>query len=185
MGLEILVADDESLIRLGLRAMLEEIGHRVTLAADGREALRLARQRTFDLAIFDIKMPYTDGIEAARALSRNAPLPIIFLTAYSETDLVEQATDLPVHGYLVKPVQAGQLAAAISIARKRFADAQASAEEADKMARKMAARKLVDRAKGRLMDEGLSEEEAYQAIQQRARSRRQSLAAVAAEILDE
>ena len=104
MGLEILVADDEALIRLGLRAMLEEMGHQVTLATDGREALRLARQRAFDLAIFDIKMPLTDGLQAAQTLSRTAPLPIIFLTAYSQSDLVEQATDLPVHGYLVKPV---------------------------------------------------------------------------------
>ena len=81
MGLEILVADDEALIRLGLRAMLEEMGHQVTLATDGREALRLARQRAFDLAIFDIKMPLTDGLQAAQTLSRTAPLPSSFWTA--------------------------------------------------------------------------------------------------------
>ncbi|MDT8305358.1 MAG: response regulator, partial [Anaerolineae bacterium] len=94
MVLEILVADDEALIRMGLRAMLEEMGHHATLAADGREALRLARHRRFDLAILDIKMPLTDGLQAAQALSRSSPLPVIFLTAYSESDLVEQATDL-------------------------------------------------------------------------------------------
>lgn len=178
MGLEILVADDEALIRLGLRAMLEELGHRVTLAPDGREALRLARQRAFDLAILDIKMPRTDGLAAAQALSRHTPLPVIFLTAYSEADLVEQATDLPVHGYLVKPVQPEQLAAAIAVARKRFAEAQAAGRAA-------AERRLVERAKGRLMAGGMSEPEAHRLLQQRARESRRKLAEVAQEILDE
>jgi two-component system, response regulator PdtaR len=177
MGLEILVADDEALIRMGLRAMLEEMGHRVTLAADGREALRLARQRSFDLAILDIKMPMTDGLQVAQALNRAMPLPIIFLTAYSETDLVEKATDLPVHGYLVKPVQPEQLAAAIAVARKRFAEAQAAETQA-------AERRLVERAKGRLMAGGMSEPEAHRFLQQRARESRRSMSAVAQEILD-
>lgn len=177
MGLEILVADDEALIRLGLRAMLEEMGHQVTLATDGREALRLARQRAFDLAIFDIKMPLTDGLQAAQTLSRTAPLPIIFLTAYSQSDLVEQATDLPVHGYLVKPVQPEQLAAAIAVARKRFGEAQAAEVAA-------AERRLVERAKGRLMAQGMSEPEAHHLLQRRARESRRPMAAIAQEILD-
>jgi two-component system, response regulator PdtaR len=177
MGLEILVADDEALIRMGLRAMLEQMGHRVTLAPDGREALRLARQRSFDLAILDIKMPLTNGLEAAQALSRHTPLAVIFLTAYSEKDLVEQATDLPVHGYLVKPVQPEQLAAAIAVARKRFAEAQAAE-------RKGAERRLVERAKGRLMAGGMSEPEAHRLLQQRARESRRSVSAIAQEILD-
>jgi two-component system, response regulator PdtaR len=177
MGLEILVADDEALIRMGLRAMLEEMGHRVTLAVDGREALRLARQRAFDLAILDIKMPKTDGLQAAQALSRATPLPVIFLTAYSETDLVEEATDLPVHGYLVKPVQPEQLAAAIAVARKRFA-------EAHEMERQAAGRRLVTRAKERLMAGGMSEPEAHRLLQQRARESRRKLADVAQEVLD-
>lgn len=177
MGLEILVADDEALIRMGLRAMLEEMGHHVTLAIDGREALRLARQRTFDLAILDIKMPMTDGLQAAQTLSRTGPLPIIFLTAYSQTDLVEQATDLPVHGYLVKPVQPEQLAAAIAVARKRFAEAQKAEGEA-------AARRLVERAKGRLMAQGMSEPEAHHFLQRRARASRRPMADIARDILD-
>lgn len=177
MGLEILVADDEALIRMGLRAMLEEMGHHATLAGDGREALRLARERAFDLAILDIKMPKTDGLQAAEALSRHSPLPVIFLTAYSETDLVEQATDLPVHGYLVKPVQPEQLAAAIAVARKRFAEAQTAESAATE-------RRVVERAKGRLMAGGMSEAEAHRALQQRARESRRSMAEVAREILD-
>lgn len=185
MTLKILVADDESLIRMGLRSMLDEMGHQVTLANDGREALRLARHHPFDVAIFDIKMPYTDGIQAAKTLSRTGPLPIIFLTAYSEVDLVEKATDLPIHGYLVKPVQPEQLAAAIAVARKRFAEAQATAEVADTIARKMVERKIVDRAKGKLMADGLSEEEAYRAIQRRARDTQQTMGEVAAAILNE
>ena len=177
MGLEILVVDDEALIRMGLRAMLEEMGHRATLAADGREALRLARERMFDLAILDIKMPKTDGLQAAEALGRHTPLPVIFLTAYSETDLVEQATDLPVHGYLVKPVQPEQLAAAIAVARKRFGEAEAAASAA-------AERELVERAKGRLLASGMSEPEAHRTLQQQARASRRSMSDVAREILD-
>ena len=181
--LEILVADDEALIRIGLRAMLQEMGHGVTLAADGREALRLAHRRNFDLAVLDIKMPHGDGLQTARALSRTQSLPIIFLTAYSQRDLVEDATDLPVHGYLVKPVEPEQLAAAIAVARKRFADAENAVAEAKALTQKMRQRRLVDRAKARLMERGLSEEEAYRYLQQEARRNRRSIAAIAADVL--
>src|SRR5690606_7084201 len=114
MNLRILIADNEPIIRMGLKAMLQEMGHSVTAANNGREALRMARNHNFDLAILDVKMPFTDGLQAAATLSRESPLPIILLTAFSERDLVEKASDLPIQGYLVKPVQPGQLAAAIS-----------------------------------------------------------------------
>lgn len=182
--MRILIADDEPIIRMGLKAMLQEMGHTVTAAGNGREALRLVRRHPFDLAILDIKMPYTDGLQAAQTLARTAPLPIVLLTAFSEKDLVEEASDLPIHGYLVKPVQPGQLSAAIAVARKRFAEAQASRAQSEALAQKLEERKLINRAKGRLMAGGLGEEEAYRAIQRRARQTRRSMEEVAQEILD-
>lgn len=183
--MKILIADDEPIIRMGLKSMLQEMGHGVTAATNGREALRMARRQHFDLAILDIKMPYTDGLQAAETLSRTAPLPIVLLTAFSERDLVEEASDLPIHGYLVRPVQAGQLSAAISVARKRFHEAQAGRARAQELAQKLEERKVVDRAKGKLMDAGLSEEDAYRTIRRLARKTQRSMGQVAQEILDE
>lgn len=184
MGLEILIADDEPIIRMGLSTLLQELGHRVTAASNGREALRLARRQAFDLAILDVKMPYTDGLQAAATLARTSPLPIILLTAFSEQDLIEEASDLPIHGYLVKPVQAGQLAAAISVACKRFSETRQAQEEVETLAQKLAGRKLVARAKGRLMEAGLSEAEAYALLQRRARSARRPVHEIAREIVE-
>ncbi len=181
--MRILIADDESIIRMGLRSMLQGMGHEVVTAVNGREALRMAQQHQPDLAILDIKMPFTDGLQAARTMSQKKPLPIILLTAFSEAELIEQASDLPIHGYLVKPIQEGELAAAIAVARKRFAEAQALNQRANELADSLETRKLVERAKGRLMAEGLDEESAYRLMQQYAREKRQSLRAVAEAIL--
>lgn len=181
--MRILIADDESIIRLGLKSMLQAMGHEVITAVNGREALRLAERHQPDLAILDIKMPFSTGLQVAHTLSQRRPLPIIILTAYSQTELIEKATDLPVHGYLVKPVREGEVAAAMAVARKRFAEAQALAARAEELAVSLAERKLIERAKGRLMAEGMSEEAAYHAMQQAARQRRQSLRTVAAAIL--
>ena len=178
-SLHILAADDEPLIRMGLKTMLGELGHRVTVAANGREALRMLRRQPFDLAILDIAMPFSDGLATAKAASRARPLPIIILTAYSERDLIEEASDLPIHGYLVKPVNSGQLAAAIAVARKRFAEAQAQQQKADTMARRLEERRLIERAKRRLMAGGADEEEAYRLIQQAARDTRRTMREVA------
>ncbi|MCI0396023.1 MAG: response regulator [Chloroflexi bacterium] len=181
----ILIADDEPIIRLGLKALLEEAGHQVVIAANGREALQQARRHDVDLAILDIKMPYTDGLEAAAALSRHAPLPIVLLTAFSDQELIEQASELPIHGYLVKPVQPGELAAAMAVATRRFAEAQRLRARAGELEEKLSGRKVVERAKARLMATGLSEEAAYQTIQRRARESRQSMDQVARSILQE
>jgi response regulator NasT len=179
----ILIADDESIIRLGLKSMLEGLGHRVIAATNGREAIRLAERQRPDLAILDIHMPYTDGLQAARAILAAQPLPILILTAFSEQDLIDRATDLPIQGYLVKPVQPEELSAAITVAVKRFAESRALAARAFQLEADLATRKLIERAKGRLMQGGLSEEEAYRAIQERARRERQTLAAAAAAVL--
>lgn len=182
--MEILIADDEPIIRMGLKAMLQEMGHQVTAASNGREVLRLARRQHFDLAILDIKMPYTDGLEAARTLSRTSPLPVVLLTAFSERDLIETASDLPIHGYLVKPVQPGQLSASIAVAHKRFWEDAQRRKRAEEIEEQLAQRKLIDRAKGKLMAGGLSEDAAYQAIQRQARKARRAMHEVAQEILD-
>lgn len=179
----ILIAEDESLIRLGLKSMLESLGHAVIAASNGREAVRLADRQRPDLAILDIRMPYTDGLQAARAIAAARPLPILLLTAYSDASLVDRASDLPIHGYLVKPILPEELGAAITVAAKRFAESQALAERLAQLEADLAARKLIDRAKGRLMQNGLSEEDAYRAIQERARRNRQTLAAAAEAVL--
>jgi response regulator NasT len=179
----ILIADDESIIRLGLKSMLEGLGHQVIAATNGREAIRLAERQRPDLAILDIHMPYTDGLQAARAILAARPLPILILTAFSEQELIDRATDLPIQGYLVKPVQPEELGATITVAAKRFAESRALATRAAQLEADLATRKLIDRAKGMLMQGGLSEEEAYRAIQERARRERQTLAAAAAAVL--
>jgi two-component system, response regulator PdtaR len=181
--MRILIAEDESIIRLGLKAMLQEMGHEVVLAANGREALEQARRCRPDLAILDIKMPLTNGLQAAETLSRTQPLPILLLTAFSEQDLIERAAELPIHGYLIKPIQAGELAAAIAVATKRFAEKEALLTQTARLEATLATRKLIDRAKGRLMAGGLAEAEAYQALQQQARQQRQSLRQVCEALL--
>jgi response regulator NasT len=181
--LKILVADDESIIRMGLRTMLTALGHEVVLASNGREALECARAARPDLALLDIRMPLTDGLEAARVIARKHPMPILILTAYSEQDLIEKAAQLPIQGYLVKPVNERDLAAAIQVAVARFEDAQAQARENAELKESLEARKRVDRAKGVLMKTGLSEEEAYLTIQRQAREARVSMRQAAEAIL--
>jgi len=159
--MQILISDDEYIIRMGLKRMLQELWHEVLAAKNGRLALELARKHNPDLAILDIRMPYTDGLQAAKILSRTQPLPILLLTAYSEADLIEQATDLPIQGYLVKPIEPAELAAAIAIARKRFDESQALAQQAADLQEKLESRKLVERGKGHLMQTmGLNEKAA-------------------------
>ena len=181
--LKILVADDEAIIRLGLRTMLTELGHEVVLASNGREALEFVRTARPDLALLDIQMPLTDGLEAARVIARKHPMPILILTAYGEQDLIERAAQLPIQGYLVKPVNERDLAAAIQVAVARFEDAQAQARENAELKESLEARKTVERAKGVLMKTGLSEEEAYLAIQRQAREARVSMRQAAEAII--
>ncbi len=181
--LNILVADDKVIIRLGLKAVLAELGHEVALASDGREALKLAHQRLFDLAIFDIKMPFTDGLEAARALHRYRPTPTLLLTAFGEQDLIERAAQLPIQGYLIKPVQEAELAAAIEVAVRRFDEAQALAAKNAELEESMETRKLVECAKGILMKQGASEDEAYRQLQKSARDGQSTLRQAAEAVL--
>jgi response regulator NasT len=158
-----MVAEDETLIRLDLQALLEGAGFEVCAAArDGAEAVELARSEQPDLAILDVKMPRLDGIEAARKILEEQPMPIVMLTAFDEDGLVARAVDAGVFAYLAKPFREQDLLTAIRTARARFADLHAVRVEADSLAEALEARKAIERAKGILMEkEGLTEQEAF------------------------
>jgi AmiR/NasT family two-component response regulator len=159
----ILVAEDETIIRLDLKEMLVQAGFEVCAEArDGEEAVALARSEQPDLAIMDVKMPKVDGIEAARRILDERPIPIVMLTAYGQEELVSRAVEAGVFGYLVKPFREQDLLPAIAAARARHDELQAVREEAESLAEALAARKVIERAKGLLMEkETLSEEDAF------------------------
>jgi len=159
----ILLAEDETIIRLDLRALLEQAGYEVCAEAkDGLEAVELAKSERPDLAILDVKMPKLDGIEAARRIMDERPIPIVMLTAYGQEELVARAVEAGVFGYLVKPFREGDLLPAIHTARARHDELAALREEAESLAEALAARKSIERAKGLLMaKEGITEAEAF------------------------
>jgi len=159
----ILIAEDETIIRLDLRGLLERAGFEVCAEArDGVEAVELAREEQPDLAILDVKMPRLDGIEAARRILDERPIPVVMLTAYGQEELVSRAVEAGVFGYLVKPFRESDLVPAIHTARARHEELDALRAEADSLAEALAARKAIERAKGLLMaKEGLSEEDAF------------------------
>ena len=161
--LRILVAEDETIIRLDLRARLERAGFEVCAEArDGEEAVALASSEQPDLAVLDVKMPKLDGIEAARRILDERPIPIVMLTAYGQDELVQRAAEAGVFGYLVKPFREQDLLPAIETARARHDELAALREEAESLAEALAARKAIERAKGLLMEkEGLSEQDAF------------------------
>src|SRR4051812_540673 len=161
--MRILVAEDETIIRLDLRELLERAGFDVCAEAkDGVEAVELARSEQPDLAVLDVKMPRLDGIEAARRILDERPIPIVMLTAYGQDELVSRAVEAGVFGYLVKPFREQDLLPAIRTARARHEELSALREQADSLAEALAARKSIERAKGLLMErEGLTEQEAF------------------------
>ena len=158
-----LIAEDETLIRMDLRAMLESAGHEVCAEAKGgEEAVALARLQRPDVAILDVKMPVLDGIEAARRIIAEQPMPVVIVSAHDEEELVRRAVEVGVFGYLTKPFREGDLGPAIRTACARHDDLVALREETDSLAEALAARKAIERAKGLLMaKEGLTEEEAF------------------------
>jgi AmiR/NasT family two-component response regulator len=161
--MRILVAEDETIIRLDLRALLERAGFEVCgEARDGEEAVALARELAPDVAIMDVKMPKLDGLEAARRILDERPIPIVMLTAYGQDELVQRAAEAGVFGYLVKPFREQDLLPAIRTARARHEELAALREEAESLAEALTARKAIERAKGLLMaKEGLSEQDAF------------------------
>ena len=163
MNGRILIAEDETIIRLDLKHLLERGGFEVCAEArDGEEAVALAASEQPDLAVLDVKMPRLDGIEAARRILAERPIPIVMLTAYGQEELVARAVEAGVFGYLVKPFREDDLLPAIHAARARHAELEALREEAESLAEALATRKVVERAKGLLMErDGLSEQDAF------------------------
>jgi response regulator NasT len=181
----VVIAEDEALIRLDLREMLEEEGFDVVgEAADGEQAIALARELAPDLVICDIKMPKMDGIAVAAQVTGERIAPVVMLTAFSQRDLIERARDAGAMAYLVKPFQKRDLLPAIEMATSRFAEIKALEAEVTGPRERLEARKLIERAKGSLMSRhGMTEPEAFRWIQRAAMDNRTSMRAVAELVL--
>ena len=186
VAMRVLIAEDEALLRLDLREMLEEEGFDVVgEAADGEQAVALARELLPDLVICDVKMPKMDGIAAAAQITEARIAPVVMLTAFSQRDLVERARDAGAMAYLVKPFQKRDLLPAIEMAASRFAEIRALESEVTGLRERLEARKLIERAKGALMTRhALSEPEAFRWIQRAAMDNRTSMRAVAELVLN-
>ena len=181
----VLIAEDEALIRLDLREMLEEEGFAVVgEAADGEQAVEMAVDLNPDLVICDVKMPKMDGITAAAQIADKRIAPVVILTAFSQRDLIERARDAGAMAYLVKPFQKRDLLPAIEMATSRFAEIKALESEVTDLRDRLEARKLIERAKGVLMTEHrMTEPEAFRWIQRAAMDNRTSMRAVAELVL--
>ncbi len=181
----ILIADDESLILMDLREMLSNLGYLVVGEAnDGRSAVNMARELGPDLVIMDIKMPDMDGIEAAKLLTEERVAPVLLLTAYSQQELIDRAKEAGVVGYLVKPFRESNLAPAIDVTLARFEEFQALQKEVEDLKEALETRKVVDRAKGILMDtQELTEHEAFRRIQKMSMNTRRPMKEIAEAII--
>jgi response regulator NasT len=181
----IVIAEDEAIIRLDLRETLEEEGYEVVAdTGRGDTAIELVRQHQPDVAIFDIKMPGMDGLDAARVVSAEKICPVVMLTAFSQREVIEQARDAGALAYLVKPFQKTDLVPAIELAIGRFLEMKALSGERDALDEQLELRKLLDRAKGLLIDQhSLSEQAAFDFIQKMAMSKRMRMRDVAVAVL--
>ncbi len=181
----IVIADDESIIRMDLREILTNLGYEVAAeASDGQTALELSRNLRPDLVILDIKMPAMDGIEAAHHISDERIAPVVLLTAYSDEGLIGRAKTAGVVGYLVKPFRESELMPVIELALARFHEMRLMESEVDDLREKLEARKTIERAKGVLMEvHGLTEAEAFSRMRRTSMDSRKSIRDVAEAIL--
>ena len=186
MTIRVVIAEDEAIIRLDLKETLEEEGY-VVVGETGRgdEAVELVQELRPDLAILDVKMPGMDGLAAAALISAEKHAAVLILTAFSQRDLIEKARDAGALAYLVKPFQKSELIPAVEVALGRFQEMKALADENLSLAEQLETRKLVDRAKGKLMDmHGLSEADAFRFLQKTAMDTRATLKQVALDVID-
>ena len=185
MSIRVVIAEDEAIIRLDLRETLEEEGYEVVgEAGRGDQALKLIRELQPDLAILDVKMPGMDGLEVARQVGDERICGVLVLTAFSQREINEQARDAGALAFLVKPYQKSDLIPAMEMAIARFRELQALSEQNDVLEEKLEARKIIDRAKGRLIDEfAMKEQDAFAFIQQTAMTERSRMRDVAEKIL--
>ena len=186
--LRILIADDESIIRLDLKEMLEELGHSVIgEASDGKMAVELAEKLQPDLIVMDIKMPNLDGLGAVRQINaddKKRRIPVVMVTAYSQPELVEQAVELGVFAYLVKPIKEGDIMPTIEVAMSRAEEMNALEKEVENLKDALETRKLVERAKGILIETyGLTEAEAFRKIQKLSMNSRKPIREIADAII--
>jgi response regulator NasT len=184
--MRVLIAEDESLIRLDLKAMLERAGLDVVAEArDGAEALDLARSEQPDLAILDVKMPKLDGIEAARKMLDERPIPIVIVSAFTERVLVERAAEAGVFGYLAKPFREHDLLPAVATAQARFEELTAVREQVDSLADALASRKAIERAKGILMEkQALTEDAAFARLRKASQVSGRPMRVIAEAVID-
>ena len=183
--LRILVADDEGIRVMALKAQLEALGHQVVAeAGTGEEAVELARELKPDLAIVDIKMPGMDGIEAAKVITTERPLPVLLMTAFSERELAERAAEAGIFAYLMKPVSEEELLPSLILAQARFKEFGILRHEVSNLKEALETRKRVERAKGILMERlNLTEEEAFRRMQRRSQNENKKLGEVAEAIV--
>ena len=186
MAVRVVIAEDEAIIRLDLREILEEQGYEVVgETGRGDEAVTLVRDRRPDLAILDIRMPGIDGLAAARQINEEGRCAVLILTAFSQRNLIEEARDAGALAYLIKPFTQAELVPAIEVALGRFREMQAIKESNSTLEEQLATRRVVDRAKGILMDDhGLKESEAFDFIQKTAMRDRRKMRDIAQDVID-
>ncbi len=184
-SLRVLIADDEALHNLALTSQLETLGHQVVAtASNGREAVELARQTKPDLAFLDIRMPTMTGPEAAHEIASDRAIPMIILSAYSDARTIDEAIRAPVFHYLVKPVDPDDLAPAIAVAKARFEEWLDARRQKEMLEMRLEERKIIERAKGLLMDSrGLSEKEAYRFLQKTSQDKNTPMVELARKLL--
>ncbi len=184
-ALRILLAEDETIIRIDLRERLENMGHRIIAdVADGQTAVNIARETKPDVVVMDIKMPILDGIAAADLLTRESVAPVVLVTAFSDFELVEQAVGAGVMAYVLKPIRDNDLVPAIGVAVSRFREFRLLAKEVTDLNERLETRKLIERAKGLLMNKhSITEQDAFQRIQRLSMDRRIPMKQVAKALL--
>lgn len=182
--MRVVIAEDEAIIRMDLREMLEEEGHEVVgEARDGAEALALVRDLRPDIVFMDIEMPVLTGLEAARSIADDALAPVVMVTAFSQSTYVDEASRSGAMAYLIKPFTKADILPAMALAVARFAETRLLAGEVADLSERLETRKALDRAKGVLMSRGMTEQEAFTRLQRLAMDKRKSLRDVAEAIL--